>query len=104
MAKFVLNPIRGVQNLSDSIVIFLQKFIDWLVKNIGFLSKDTYQVIFQSPTHILELIKLSWQNFKVKYFLPGKIETDNLEGSFAKYRRLISQKMIIVIFYKEEGF
>lgn len=88
------NPVKGIYDINDEKVKFLESFVLWLCKwkslNLfnGGLTTDTYNAIYQSTTNLIRIIKVSLQKFNIKYILLGKFQTDNLEGRFGKYRNL----------------
>lgn len=87
-------PYNGIRQITDLQVTFLENFVEWLLKwknlNLfdGCLTRDTFDAIFQTTSVILIVIKKSLLDIGVEYFLPGKLQTEDLEGRFAKYRRL----------------
>jgi len=79
---------------SDCRLTFLESFVNWLDKwdkienNNGHLSKQTFHAIKQSTVVLIEIIKYSFKNFSIKYLLPGKFTSENLEKRFGIYRLL----------------
>lgn len=55
------------------------------------LTKETYEALVQSTTVLLRVIEYMFSDVwdeKPKYFLTGKLQTDQLERRFSKYRWL----------------
>lgn len=81
-------------DVNDKRLLFLNNFLDWLKKwnemknNNGILTVDTYKSAFQTTSVMIELIKFSLITLKKKFVLPGKFQTDDLEGRFRLYRSL----------------
>ena len=77
---------------SQHIVQFLKQFADWLVREsseglIGF-SKPTHLALRHTTLALIDLSEYWLGEKKRTYFLPGKVQTDDLEGRFGKYRQM----------------
>lgn len=78
----------------DNRLEFLQKFVQWLdhwnniENNNGRLTKDTYNAIRLSTETLIQIIPYCFEKIKIKFILPGKFQTDDLEKRFGRYRRL----------------
>ncbi|XP_055928711.1 uncharacterized protein LOC129959843 [Argiope bruennichi] len=73
---------------------FLDVFLNWLEdwKNMkcdtGMLTKETYSALFMTTYALKEITKYCQEEFEMKYILPGKFQTDNLEARFGLYRQM----------------
>ncbi|KAL3282111.1 hypothetical protein HHI36_005309 [Cryptolaemus montrouzieri] len=80
---------------SDERLKYLKDFGEWLCRwkslNLqhGFLTLDTFNALYQNTIVTIDLIKYSLSELKMSYVLPGKLQTDNLEGTFSRYRQLL---------------
>lgn len=78
----------------DEKYVFLNSFCDWLemwdsMKNsTGKLTKETFAALKHTTHAMVELTSYCINELKLKYVLPGKFQTDNLEARFGKYRQL----------------
>lgn len=85
---------KPFQNTSDFRIDFLNKFVAWLDKwhsmknNNGHLTNETCQALKQSTTVLIKIIQYSFQHYSIKYVLPGKFTSENLEKRFGIYRIL----------------
>lgn len=85
---------RQFENDDDDRLKFLADFLDWLNSwkslnyGYGFLTHDTYNALTQSVSVMTAFIIYSLKNLEIPYVLPGKLQTDNLEGRFSRYRQL----------------
>lgn len=78
---------------SDDRLVFLDKFLAWLERwraldSTNCLTTDTHQALYQSTSVISEIIEYSFSSVGVQYLLTGKLQTDNLESQFSRYRQL----------------
>lgn len=97
---------------NDDRISWLKSFVKWLdvwhtddrFKDHR-LSKETYEALSQSTTVLLQVIEYVFENdveLKRHYFLTGKMQTDQLERRFGKYRWLsgsnykVSMKNVLV--------
>ena len=86
-------PFRSV---ADKRLIFLDKFVSWLElwseqcgsDNAGCLSKPTMRALIHTTKTLQTVITYSLTKLHFEYVLPGKLQTDNLEGRFGLYRQL----------------
>lgn len=74
-------------------IIYLIKFIAWLDKWLvlpggSFLSKDTFEALRRSTLVLIEVVKIAFQEFSMKYVLLGKFQSDCIEKRFGQYRFL----------------
>ncbi|KFM76813.1 Transposable element P transposase, partial [Stegodyphus mimosarum] len=83
-----------VWNESDRKFVFLNNFLDWLIKwkdmksDTGRLTKETLSALILTTTCMIELCRYCIGELNMSYFLPGKIQTDELEHRFSLYRRM----------------
>ena len=79
---------------NDSKLIFLHDFLDWLEKwekinsDTGRLTRETFSALVISTNCLIELTIYCILELNMKYILPGKIQTDELEYRFSLYRRM----------------
>ncbi|XP_049796730.1 uncharacterized protein LOC126213147 [Schistocerca nitens] len=78
---------------SDDRLEFLDKFLAWLERwraldTTSCLTTDTHQALYQSTSVISEVVEYSFSGVGVQYLLMGKLQTDNLESRFSRYRQL----------------
>ncbi|XP_049796023.1 uncharacterized protein LOC126212640 [Schistocerca nitens] len=78
---------------SDDRLEFLDKFLAWLERwraldTTSCLTTDTHQALYQSTSVISEVVEYSFSGVGVQYLLTGKLQTDNLESRFSRYRQL----------------
>lgn len=85
---------KPILSISDKKIEYLKKFLLWLhnwngdsLNNVG-LTKDTYNALKRSTEVLISLTEYSFTKFQLKYILPGKFQTDNLERRFGRYRNL----------------
>ncbi|XP_064120877.1 uncharacterized protein LOC135225533 [Macrobrachium nipponense] len=77
-------------NVNDEKYIFLQKFHSWLdlwnnmTKTGGKLSRETFTALKHTTNAMIEITKYCVEKLKMKYVLPGKFQTDQLENRFGK--------------------
>ena len=79
---------------------FLRAFVQWMSDwqeissedNSG-LSKETFQAAKHSSESIASLAEYLLQKQKFKYFLPGKCQSDKLEGQFGQLRQMTGGNM-----------
>lgn len=83
------------KNASDERVEWLKKFVAWLerwhnLKDLnGHLTNETFSAMHQSTVVLTLLIEYIFKHYpQVKYILPGKFTTENLEKRFGLYRLL----------------
>ncbi|XP_067127709.1 uncharacterized protein [Centruroides vittatus] len=88
------NPFQEpITKNSDHIISFLQKFLNWLQRweklhDAAMLTRETHFAL-KHTTHALLQIAQFWIYDKGNsYFLCGKLQTDNLEDRFVRYRQL----------------
>lgn len=43
------------------------------------LTNDTYEEIHKSTSVLISFVKLNFKRYEIKYFLPGVLQTDDLE-------------------------
>ncbi|GBM01384.1 hypothetical protein AVEN_236207-1 [Araneus ventricosus] len=73
---------------------FLDGFLNWLEdwKNMGcktgMLTKETHSALYMTTFALKEITKYCEEEFNMKYILPGKFQTDNLEARFGLYRQM----------------
>lgn len=72
---------------------YLKTFLSWLDiwherKDTKGLSKDTFTAISHTTHCLVELTNYCLEELNFEYILPGKLQTDNLEARFGRYRRL----------------
>lgn len=74
---------------------YLNKFCDWLqvwknMKDIGggMLSKEICTALKHTTHAMIQLTHYCKRELNMKYILPGKFQTDNLEARFSQYRQL----------------
>lgn len=85
---------KPISNEDDDYrVKFLEKFVVWINKwhdldSNGHLTNDTYKAFVQSTSTLLDVIRYSFTNYDIEYFLPGKFTTEKLEKRFGNYRLL----------------
>ncbi|VEN41670.1 unnamed protein product [Callosobruchus maculatus] len=85
---------KPFENISDVRIDFLEKFVNWLDKwhnienNNGHLTNETFQAIRQSTIVLVKLIRYCFEHYAIKYILPGKFTSENLEKRFGIYRVL----------------
>ncbi|CAH1978417.1 unnamed protein product [Acanthoscelides obtectus] len=85
---------KPFESISDERIHFLEQFVVWLDKwhkienNNGHLTNETFQAIKQSTYVLIEIIKYCFQNYSIKFILPGKFSSENLEKRFGVYRIL----------------
>lgn len=77
----------------DTRCAFLNKFLLWLDKweSIdleGKLTKETHCALKLTTYGFLQLKDYCFNELKLSYLLPGKIQTDSLEARFGRYRQL----------------
>ena len=79
---------------TDEKYIFLHFFLDWLnvwermTEVTGKLTKETFSALKHTTTAILQITDYCIDELNMKYMLPGKFQTDQLEARFGKYRQL----------------
>ncbi|KAF2883780.1 hypothetical protein ILUMI_22366 [Ignelater luminosus] len=86
---------KPFKSSSDDRIEWLKKFADWLQRwhNLtqynGHLTKETFSAMYQSTLALISIIQYVFSHFsEVKYVLPGKFTTENLEKRFGMYRSL----------------
>ena len=90
--KQYATPLTDSDN--DEKYLFLNNFCDWLELwdsmnySTGKLTKETFTALKHTTHAMVELTKYCLHELKLKYILPGKFQTDNLEDRFGKYRQL----------------
>lgn len=75
---------------------FFRKFVKWLEAwqdiekelHVGGLTKGTFQAAVVCTNGIIQLIVESFISSDIEYFLPGKIQTNEIEKRFGRYREL----------------
>ncbi|GBL80019.1 hypothetical protein AVEN_29037-1 [Araneus ventricosus] len=73
---------------------FLDGFLNWLEdwKNMGcktgMLTKETHSALYMTTFALKEITKYCEEEFNMKYILPGKFQTDNLEARFGLYQQM----------------
>ena len=75
---------------------FLRAFVDWLIeweclkenKKSGGLSKETFEAARHTSAGLADLGEYLINVKKVKYFVPGKCQSDPIEGKFGQYRQM----------------
>jgi hypothetical protein len=79
---------------NDNSIIFLSKFLDWLDEwdkmscTTGMFSKETHAALKVTVNGIIQISKYCKEELNIEYILPGKFQTDDLEGRFGFYRQL----------------
>ena len=101
------NPLTNSEN--DDNFIFLHRFLEWLEKwealksDTGRFTRETFSALIITTNCIINLVKFISDELHMKYFMPGKVQTDELEYRFSLYRRMggtqyhISMRQILEI-------
>lgn len=85
-----------ITSFNDYQVEFLKKFVMWVeawsditkMLHVGGLTKDTFEAAVVCTNGIVQLIFESFISCEIEYFLPGKIQTNDVERRFSRYRQL----------------
>lgn len=81
-------------DVSDENYVFLNNFCNWLdlwnsmTETSGKLTKETFTALRHTTHAIIEITNYCINELNLKYVLTGKLQTDQLEARFGKYRRL----------------
>lgn len=79
---------------NDEKYLFMHYFLNWLnlwdgmTEVTGKLTKETFTALKHTTTAILQITDYCIDELNMKYILPGKFQTDQLEARFGKYRQL----------------
>ena len=91
----IKHPLQGSLINKDNVkYTFLENFCNWLDfwENLpgegGRLSKETFTAIKHTTRALLKVCKYCTDALEMNYILPGKFQTDHLEGRFSQYRQL----------------
>lgn len=82
--------------MDDPKVHFLYKVLNWLDEwktrtknyNSDKLTAETHGALHQTPNGLIEVARYCFRELNLSYVLLGKIQTDDLEDHFGKYRQL----------------
>lgn len=97
------NPLQNPLVPAEENSKFLEKFLIWLDFWKGLnvkcnkLTRETHDAISHTTHGLLQLSEYCKAELNFKYLLPGKIQTDNLEARFGKYRTMAGSQYLITI-------
>lgn len=92
---------KPIYTPNDKQVVYLKQFGTWLKnwKNLHFpdmcLTNETFNAISHTNATLIDFINYSFEKYQVKYILLGKIQTNNLEFRWGKYKNHTSKKHIL---------